>query len=230
MSLVQLQPGKSLHDTLYEDYNRHVRSYASRSFSHDEDIYDALSGVARALYKDDYSFHCGLPELHFDQALLWYCKEGTGIERMRRCEGVQLPSWSWASLSSRIIDRDYDLGCSSFCSSLVPWVICTSKYGKPHFHILETNGEPATWRRWRKFWDNHTCPQLFLALALEEGMMETGFQLPCNIPEKTFSSLEKLFTRLWPTCQCALDALVDRSQDIIHIDSEGGFLEKNIGR
>lgn len=145
---------------------------------------------------------------------------------MRRCEGVQLPSWSWASLSSRIIDRDYDLGCSSFCSSLVPWVICTSKYGKPHFHILETNGEPATWRRWRKFWDNHTCPQLFLALALEEGMMETGFQLPCNIPEKTFSSLGKLFTRLWPTCQCALDALVDRSQDIIHIDSEGGFLEK----
>lgn len=42
MSLVQLQPGKSLHDTLYEDYNRHVRSYASRSFSHDEDIYDAF--------------------------------------------------------------------------------------------------------------------------------------------------------------------------------------------
>lgn len=133
------------------------------------------------MYKDDYSFHCGLPELHFDQALLWYCKEGTGIERMRRCEGVQLPSWSWASLSSRIIDRDYDLGCSSFCSSLVPWVICTSKYGKPHFHILETNGEPATWRRWRKFWDNHTRKDfLLLGKVIYSTMADLPMRFGCS--------------------------------------------------
>lgn len=72
-------------NTLFEDYSRHIQHYTSRKLSYDDDIYDAFEGVAHALYGHEHSFHFGIPELEFDQGLLWTCNEFSCLD----CESCE---------------------------------------------------------------------------------------------------------------------------------------------
>lgn len=59
--------------SIFAHYARHLRAYTSRHLSYDEDVYDAFHGIIRALYHDEFPIHFGIPDLQFDQGLLWIC-------------------------------------------------------------------------------------------------------------------------------------------------------------
>ena len=90
-------------------YESAVMNYTSRNLSYNADGWNAFAGVGsyfRPLLRGGYVF--GLPQTHFDLALLWHVKGE--VHRRRGGEGHEIlfPSWTWVAWSGPILfDREY---------------------------------------------------------------------------------------------------------------------------
>ncbi|KAJ8109293.1 hypothetical protein OPT61_g7567 [Boeremia exigua] len=113
-------------DPLFSRFALHIKAYSRRKLSFLSDGIAAVTGVLNSLYEGKGRILGGLPEAHFDRALLWY---GDLVEYDKSLNS-SFPSWSWASIlgactSLQWIDaawrghahfRSYE-----FCGTLVPW-------------------------------------------------------------------------------------------------------------
>jgi hypothetical protein len=81
-----------------------VYRYSGRSLSNPEDRLDALAGVANELkqtWQDDY--FSGMWRRCFIELLTWYTFSSDDNYGPHLGRSARAPSWSWASLSSRVI-------------------------------------------------------------------------------------------------------------------------------
>lgn len=77
-------------------YNYLVSYYNSRELTYSEDNLRAFAGVTTAMsYSFKFGFVCGLPELFFDVAMLWYLEKlvQRRISSQTSAKNV-LPSWT----------------------------------------------------------------------------------------------------------------------------------------
>lgn len=199
-------PRRSDWHTTFEDYTYHLQKYTERELGFQSDIYNAFDGIAHAIYAEGHLFHFGLPESQFDQAILWFCNcqwSDCHDDRRRCCEQTT-PSWSWGSITCNISLLYLDL--APFCMTLVRWVLYEDRMsgmnpipvpGETHCSELEATDEPSTWRKWRDL-QKGVCPQLFLALAMKEGCIQS--KKPCvDLERDSFPDLQAQFTSQWPT-------------------------------
>lgn len=86
-------------------YIEMVHEYTNRELTFPTDGLRAIAGLITVWNR---SFHggfiCGLPQMFFDDALLWQQYSGLQRRISKRCDGDQnvLPSWSWAGWQGRI--------------------------------------------------------------------------------------------------------------------------------
>ncbi|KAL4901079.1 heterokaryon incompatibility protein-domain-containing protein [Aspergillus multicolor] len=84
-----------------------VDHYSSRDLTEQSDKLTAISGVARSMQPQTSSLYwAGLWSGDFPAALLWMVYDYDGFERprtSRRIGEYQAPSWSWASVTGRVI-------------------------------------------------------------------------------------------------------------------------------
>lgn len=92
------------------EYFSVVEDYTCRQLSFGSDILNAFSGVGNALSQAlQTKTVFGLPEKYLPQAMMWSCYG----DATTRPETPQIPSWSWASSSTKA-DYFWILGGSSF--------------------------------------------------------------------------------------------------------------------
>jgi hypothetical protein len=104
----------SLHHSKWPNMHQYrslVWQYGNKRLSYQSDILRAFAGVTRFLsYSFAGGFYFGLPELFFDNALLW--QGGGNIMRQSRSADGEpesyLPSWSWAGWAGRLDSTDWD--------------------------------------------------------------------------------------------------------------------------
>ncbi|KAJ5953483.1 heterokaryon incompatibility [Penicillium verhagenii] len=103
----------------------HVGSYAMRHLGNEFDIYNAIEGIASALYAAKHPLWLGLPRNDFDKALLW-CPDAPASEneilKSKVMPGGLIPSWSWSSSKQSVLLLD---DCNRrplrHCGPLVTW-------------------------------------------------------------------------------------------------------------
>lgn len=211
--------------SIFEDYAINIRMYTRRKLGYASDIYNAFDGIAQALSGPDGGFHFGLPEPHFDQALLWYCgcRWNDSSSRCLRDCAETTPSWSWGSLTCGVVYKHW------FCMTIVKWVLyktqvsdMSSRSASPdayglHRIELKPMAEPIMWMLES---EGSSCPQLFLALAINEGCIKTE---KVSIPtHESFRSLKKHFTARWPTYKDAYNEV--RQIDVRESSGRNGVL------
>ncbi|KAJ5927936.1 heterokaryon incompatibility [Penicillium verhagenii] len=103
----------------------HVCSYAMRHLGNEFDIYNAIEGIASALYAAKHPLWLGLPRNDFDKALLWCPDAGASeneILKSKVMPGGLIPSWSWSSSKQSVLLLD---DCNRrplrYCGPLVTW-------------------------------------------------------------------------------------------------------------
>jgi hypothetical protein len=113
-------------DPLFSRFTSHIDSYSRRKLTFYSDAIAAITGVLRSLYEGKGNVLCGLPEAHFDRALLWF---GDPIKR-DRLPNSDFPSWSWAYVLGMCGSLEFQdatwrgqagLRSYEFCGTLVPW-------------------------------------------------------------------------------------------------------------
>ncbi|GAW16526.1 hypothetical protein ANO14919_059560 [Xylariales sp. No.14919] len=159
--------------TQFEDFVRHLESYTARSLTYPLDMLNAFMGILTTLYKSDLGIY-GLPEIDFDQALLWYCK----TEQMPKMDNNSFPSWSWASVSEIVTAPTIHFG-EGFLGPLVQW------------SYKDQNGELKTVRSRNSLHSRNTRDkpdtnaQAHLLVAWWKGCIEPA------VPEDVKQELEK---------------------------------------
>jgi hypothetical protein len=106
----------------------HLAEYRLRHLTVEADRYNAIDGVASALYGEVKTLWYGLPRKDFDEALLW-CRDSAG-EAVQYSDNIEAPnnklgpkpSWSWSSTDRGITLLD---NCNRrqirHCNTLVLW-------------------------------------------------------------------------------------------------------------
>ncbi|KAE8440938.1 hypothetical protein EG329_006177 [Mollisiaceae sp. DMI_Dod_QoI] len=206
-------------EPLIDSFYSHLVSYRSRSLTVASDIYNAIDGVATALYGEPHSLWFGLPRQDFDKGLLWCMDWNMGSEKTDSPTNGTSPSWSWSSTDRDVVLLD-DCNRRSvrFCDTLVKWAFCC-KYGSTRrLESIETiSGKPLN--NFQVGQDICGCPTtidervldrlLYLAIAWTQGCINK----PCpfdHLRKTTFSALKSLIASRW-TCHHRfwLDALRD---------------------
>jgi len=112
-------------NTSFYNYQMAVCNYSRRHLTFHDDVLNAFAGIMNSLRPSLASgFALGLPESHFDHALLWHPK-GQVTRRLR----AGFPSWTWAAwqgeicydypykLSSRVLYRNFAGGSDEYYSA-----------------------------------------------------------------------------------------------------------------
>jgi hypothetical protein len=112
-------------NTTFTAYKHLVSAYTKRHLSYTSDILNAFSGVLAALEQPwNTQFIYGIPEAHFDNALLWQGKDGSITRRGKDSEGHQFPSWSWAGWIGSVEFVDEKLECQLQIAEIVTNSYC----------------------------------------------------------------------------------------------------------
>lgn len=155
-----------------------MQAYARRRLTNQSDVYAAMEGIVSELYKDTSERHYyGLPCQDFDRALLWMCSYVPGRSPLRTSESVYLPTWSWSSFNGGItvLPNSFD---HHHCSPLLAWATYCKDVDGLELKYLDTPSPPLVWREVGKypegmeFEEPYWYPQLYLALACEQGFVE----------------------------------------------------------
>lgn len=95
--------GRGQDDLNISEFTRHLGWYSKRSLTYQTDSLNAFRGVVTKLYGGYNECLYGLPELDFDQAILWFCSQ-SGIEAkpISHLSPRLMPTWSWASIGKNI--------------------------------------------------------------------------------------------------------------------------------
>ncbi|KAK3357797.1 heterokaryon incompatibility protein-domain-containing protein [Lasiosphaeria hispida] len=139
------QPWHHLYDTFYS----HLARYRARSLTNPDDVYNAIDGVASALYGGFHSLLSGLPRQEFDEALLWCLDGHTDSTLQGAASNGSSPSWSWSSTDRQIaLLNDTNRRSIDYCDTLTAWSrvsqdgkslesVRTMPRGKPLSHFRE---------------------------------------------------------------------------------------------
>ncbi|KAK3295869.1 heterokaryon incompatibility protein-domain-containing protein [Chaetomium fimeti] len=116
---------RQYHPALVDTFYHHLGVYRKRSLTNPSDIYNAIDGVANALYGELGSLWWGLPRRDFDQALLWCIRWDDAPKSWvagPAGNGTK-PSWSWSATDRDItlIDVVDGLRPLRYCETLVAW-------------------------------------------------------------------------------------------------------------
>ncbi|KAJ6096856.1 heterokaryon incompatibility [Penicillium sp. IBT 16267x] len=199
-------------DPLVDSYYYHVGQYSMRHLGSQFDIYNAIEGVASALYGKKHPLWFGLPRDDFDKALLW--RPDSDLNQPRESlplkvppEGL-IPSWSWSSTRRDNLLLD---NCKrrpiQYCGPLVVWYSCQQTENgfkvesivpnsAPDFQcsLCENGNEPTGDTRDGRYKAEEL---LFIAIAWGQGCIESDY--PFKLLRKTsLSSLKKAITSQWP--------------------------------
>jgi hypothetical protein len=99
------RPSKAItgHEELLQQWFRIVEAYTVRSLTFEKDRLPAIAGIAKAFGRlTDYSYKAGLWDEDLIRGLAWFIEPVTNGYRRARCSDYVAPSWSWASLPSRV--------------------------------------------------------------------------------------------------------------------------------
>ncbi|KAF9892979.1 hypothetical protein FE257_000571 [Aspergillus nanangensis] len=196
-------------------YFGHVRKYSARHIGSASDIYNAIEGVASAIYKKKNPLWFGLPRYDFDLALLW-CPDAAnsrGADRpgLKDVPKELIPSWSWSSTGQSVLLLD---DCNRrqirFCGTLVSWaslqrvgdshkvesIIPSSgvEYGCPHCEEEGVTAEEGEYACDERYTDEKL---LYMAVAWSQGLLEGECPFP-SPGEVDFSSLKSSVISRWP--------------------------------
>ena len=140
--------GQPWHNLYYTFYT-HLALYRGRSLTNPDDVYNAIDGVASALYGDFQSLLSGLPRQEFDEALLWCLDGHTDSTLQGAAFNGSIPSWSWSSTDREIVLlNDANRRRIDYCDTLTAWSrvsqdgkslesVRTMPGGKPLSHFQE---------------------------------------------------------------------------------------------
>ncbi|KAM7216087.1 Heterokaryon incompatibility protein (HET) domain containing protein [Rhypophila decipiens] len=206
----------------YVTFYRHLSKYRDRSLRNRADVYNAIDGIASALYDCSQALLSGLPRQEFDEALLW-CLYGHTHSRLR---GAAFngwgPSWSWSSTDRRIVllNETYRRSIGDYCDTLTAWnrisrdgksveSVRTMPGGKPLSHF-QKNRDSCSCCRERWFDAKRDAERLlFSVLAWTQGCINR----PCPFAqphETTWAATQAGIRARW-SCrhQYWLEALQD---------------------
>lgn len=103
----------------YEAFNEHLVRYRERKLTNKEDVYNAIDGIASALYPGTGALWRGLPRQEFDETLLWCWSVEEGSKYIWDASS---PSWSWSSMDRGVgYLSDVVLLDFTYCDTLVSW-------------------------------------------------------------------------------------------------------------
>lgn len=140
-------------DSIFSRYTSHIYAYSRRRLTFKSDGVAAVTGVLKWRYEGKGEILNGLPEAHFDRALLWL-----GIEtKLNEPPNSDFPSWSWASVlgtcdSLKFRDatwrgyagyRSYE-----FCGTLVPWYTVDFNGSLRSVNSIPDNQLRAKWKNY----------------------------------------------------------------------------------
>lgn len=91
-----------------------VTEYKTKSFTHPGDIFPALQGIAHFVPKYMGRYMAGLWEKTLVHGLCWQI----WLERGEKPKQWRAPSWSWASVSNRVVWNSHLLSDSEACAKL----------------------------------------------------------------------------------------------------------------
>lgn len=214
-----------------ETWAYHLAQYSHRKLSHSSDVYNALAGISNAIYPAKGSMLFGLPRQDFERALLWCVNPYDLVRRHSQCkhrtleEGgdqVELPSWSWSSVSSPVYlsDRAGDPHASLLCwqyqhespdePGLLQWLDVWNEpeehYGtvaqqgyvqeaeEPGYEPEDGMASEAKWRKRLSTFQLHT----YFAMAWSNGCVEARYPFP-PVEESVFTSLNAKLTAQYPS-------------------------------
>ncbi|KAJ5645602.1 heterokaryon incompatibility [Penicillium longicatenatum] len=198
---------------LVDSFYNHVWNYSERHLGSQYDIYNAIEGVASALYGKKHPLWFGLPRNDFDKALLW-CPDSN--QANRKSDGLSpnvapralIPSWSWSSTKGEnLLLDDCNRRPIRYCGPLVVWHSCQQTENgfkfesivpssAPDFQcsLCEKGNEPTRTTRNEGYEDEQL---LFIAIAWGQGCIESAY--PFKLLRKTsLSSLKRAITSQWP--------------------------------
>ena len=121
---------------LRDAYQTLIEEYSCRSLTYPADILNAVSGVLRMVPPFVYdNYCCGLPESHFDWALLWQPMGPLHRRNDLNFAGQSFPSWSWTGWQGPIgYVGDLDVmreikswTCISSQGNSEPWIILATR-------------------------------------------------------------------------------------------------------
>jgi hypothetical protein len=95
-------------EELLQQWFQIVEAYTIRSLTFEKDRLPAIAGIAKVFGRlTDYSYKAGLWDEDLIRGLAWFIEPVTN--RRARCSDYVAPSWTWASIPSRVSlnSRDY---------------------------------------------------------------------------------------------------------------------------
>jgi hypothetical protein len=88
-------------EELLQQWFKIVEAYTVRSLTFEKDRLPAIGGIAKVFGRlTDYSYKAGLWDEDLIRGLAWFIKPGSN--RRARCSDYVAPSWTWASIPSRV--------------------------------------------------------------------------------------------------------------------------------
>jgi hypothetical protein len=111
----QLSTEATVEELLQRWYNI-VEAYAVRDLTFEKDRLPAIAGIAKVVGSlTGYSYKAGLWDEDLIRGLAWFIRTNVNQNRRARCSDYVAPSWSWASLPSRVrLDRKDEIGFYSY--------------------------------------------------------------------------------------------------------------------
>ncbi|KAK0623967.1 heterokaryon incompatibility protein-domain-containing protein [Immersiella caudata] len=222
------QPYMSTVDLFY----KHLRSYRTRSLTNQSDIYNAIDGVASALYSGSGSLWNGLPFQEFDEALLWHLDQPLGGPT-GLIGNETTPSWSWSSTNKGVgLLNSYNAFQVSYCDTIVAWarfVGCNSEAGSTAVESIRRTEGARPLSLFHEDEDDCYCTDsqsstpeeleeklLCVVIAWSEGCIQTPypFEHPCNT---TFADLRLEIMLRW---ECHHDYWFEALRDTMITDGE----------
>lgn len=171
----------------FEAFARHLRNYTSRSLSYQLDVYNAITGITKALYEGNSIFINGLPQVDFDRALRWFGDLGkTSLCRLET-EEISCPTWSWSATMNRSDQVRYQE--TALYGTLAIWykMDTFSSCAAGQLEAVNLHSETEMDDSW----------SLYMAIACEKGLV--GSISTCWSPKTdSFSSICERFNMRWP--------------------------------
>ena len=178
---------KTFSKSRFQDFAAHLGSYTYRSLSYQSDVYNAMTGIMRALYGKDCEFIYGLPQEDFDRTLLWYPSWQFEFRPLDTNE-VVCPTWSWSSAMKHSEDASYQVERKLY-GTLVVWYRATNLPLLTDCQLQAINLSSKT--EMDGDWALH------MAIACEEGLLE-NVSATWSSKKDSFLTIRERSQARWP--------------------------------
>ena len=172
----------------FQDFKAHLPKYTSRSLSYQSDVYNAMTGIMRALYGKSCELIYGLPQEDFDRALLWVLIDPDQSGFSLNTSEIVCPTWSWSSAMKHPGYATYQERRELY-GTLIIWHRTKDVTHSTDCQLQAINfpskiGIHGDWA-------------LHMAIACEEGLLENVPAL-CSLKNDSFSTIREKSHARWP--------------------------------